>query len=429
MTAPRAWLMAATAASALACLAMGVVALAASPGWAKSRAPSSTDATGLGAASVYWDNPQAGAIGRSGGPPSQPDQSFITGIRQIDRLGVAVDRQYVYWTDGPWIGRANLDGSGVNQQFIRVTPHAAFALAVDDQHLYWVGGGPSIWRANLDGSGVDSQFTTVPGGNLSGVAVDSAFVYWTDRRGMVGRANLDGTGITQSFVAGAGNATGVAVDGRYIYWTQVVGDLSSHGPYGGAIGRANLDGTGANSSFITGASFPWGVTVDYGYIYWANGYTCDYWTIPASSCGGGTIGRANLDGSAVNQSYITADQGVGTGCASNLARCGPYSVALSAPGRVKTRASKETQNSFLYYLLRIAVLRTFVFRLTPIALKGFEYKLDSRPERYEFIRPRADRRFLEPVNTDQLDVLLGYDPAGAGGARVEGQKIRPAFSG
>jgi uncharacterized protein YjbI with pentapeptide repeats len=290
-------------------------------------------ASGFSAGSpyLYWDNPQFGAIGRSGGPPSQPDQSFITGIRQIDRLGVAVDRQYVYWTDGPWIGRANLDGSGVNQQFIRVTPHAAFALAVDDQHLYWVGGGPSIWRANLDGSGVDSQFTTVPGGNLSGVAVDSAFVYWTDRRGMVGRANLDGTGITQSFVAGAGNATGVAVDGRYIYWTQVVGDLSSHGPYGGAIGRANLDGTGANSSFITGASFPWGVTVDYGYIYWANGYTCDYWTIPASSCGGGTIGRANLDGSAVNQSYIIAG-GLGLECGTGAYnRCGPYSVAVSAP--------------------------------------------------------------------------------------------------
>ena len=169
--------------------------------------------------------------------------------------------------------------------------------------------------------------------------------------------------------------------------------------------------------------------VDYGYLYWANGYTCDYYTIPASSCVGGTIGRANLDGSAVNPSYITA--GVfGPGCSTDPeGRCGPYSVALSAPGRVKTRASKETQNSFLYYLLRIAVLRTFVFRLTPIALKGFEYKLDSRPERYEFIRPRADRRFLEPVNTDQLDVLLGYDPAGAGGARVEGQKIRPAFSG
>ena len=284
----------------------------------------------------------------------------------------------------------------------------------------------SIGRANLDGSGVDSQFITVPGGRLSGVALDSSFVYWTDLRGTVERSNLDGTGITQSFVAEAGKASGVAVDGRYIYWTHFYG---TSGPYGGAIGRANLDGTGANPSFITDAFLPWGVKVDYGYLYWANGYTCDYYTIPASSCVGGTIGRANLDGSAVNQSYIIAG-GLGLECGTGAYnRCGPYSVALSAPGRVKTRASKETQNSFLYYLLRIAVLRTFVFRLTPIALKGFEYKLDSRPERYEFIRPRADRRFLEPVNTDQLDVLLGYDPAGAGGARVEGQKIRPAFSG
>jgi len=96
----------------------------------------------------------------------------------------------------------------------------------------------SIGRANLDGSGVDSQFITVPGGRLSGVALDSSFVYWTDLRGTVERANLDGTGITQSFVAEAGKASGVAVDGRYIYWTQIFGTRlagSMAGPSGGPI--------------------------------------------------------------------------------------------------------------------------------------------------------------------------------------------------
>jgi hypothetical protein len=96
----------------------------------------------------------------------------------------------------------------------------------------------SIGRANLDGSGVDSQFITVPGGRLSGVALDSSFVYWTDLRGTVERANLDGTGITQSFVAEAGKASGVAVDGRYIYWTQIFGTRLAGrmaGPSGGPI--------------------------------------------------------------------------------------------------------------------------------------------------------------------------------------------------
>src|ERR1700694_3238307 len=40
--------------------------------------------------------------------------------------------------------------------------------------------------------------------------------------------------------------------------------------------------------------------------------------------------------------------------------------------------------------------------------------------------PGADRRLLEAVLTDLLDVLLGDDPGGAGGGRrVEGHEVRP----
>ena len=68
----------------------------------------------------------------------------------------------------------------------------------------------------------------------------------------------------------------------FVYW---VNQKSS------ALGRANLDGTGVNQSFITGASAPEGVAVDGQYLYWTNH--------------AGTIGRANLDGTGVNQSFIT----------------------------------------------------------------------------------------------------------------------------
>ena len=39
----------------------------------------------------------------------------------------------------------------------------------------------------------------------------------------------------------------------FVYWANQGTD---------AIGRANLDGTGANQSFITDATGPWGVGVD-----------------------------------------------------------------------------------------------------------------------------------------------------------------------
>lgn len=74
-----------------------------------------------------------------------------------------------------------------------------------------------------------------------------------------------------------------AVVPRHVYWTN----------FGtGTIGRLDLDGQNVNQSFITGASDPFGVAVDSGHIYWTN-------------FGTGTIGRALLDGHEVNQSFIT----------------------------------------------------------------------------------------------------------------------------
>ena len=75
----------------------------------------------------------------------------------------------------------------------------------------------------------------------------------------------------------------MAVDGQHIYWTNDAGNT---------IGRANLDGSSPNQSFITGANAPHGVAVDGQYIYWTNG-------------AGNTIGEANLDGSSPNQSFIS----------------------------------------------------------------------------------------------------------------------------
>ena len=128
-------------------------------------------------------------------------------------------------------------------------------MAVDAAHVYWanlVDG--TIGRANLDGTGVNQSFITgaiVP----CGVAVDGAHIYWANAGAgdTIGRANLDGTGVDQGFISGASNPCGVAVDGAHVYWAN---------GGNGTIGRANLNGTGVNQSFIAGASGPCGVAVD-----------------------------------------------------------------------------------------------------------------------------------------------------------------------
>jgi uncharacterized protein YjbI with pentapeptide repeats len=114
----------------------------------------------------------------------------------------------------------------------------------------------------------------------------------------------------------------LAVDYQHIYWTNL---------NAGTIGRANLDGSNVNPNFITGANTnnSWGVAVDDEHIYWAS--TLDQSAFPQ---GLGTIGRANLDGSDPNQSFITADTSVGTGCdQQSPSRCGPGAVAVSVPTR------------------------------------------------------------------------------------------------
>ena len=238
---------------------------------------------------VYWANNGGGTIGRANLDGSGVDQSFITGAGEP--VGVAVDGEHVYWTAGS-IGRANLDGTDVLPNFIT---GAGFpqGVAVDGEHVYWANlTGGTIGRANLDGSGVDQSFIT--GASFPvGVMVDAQHVYWDNLdTDSIGRADLDGSDINQSFIATDDGPFGVAVDGQYVYWTN---------QFAHTIGRANLDGTGANQGFITGAGAPAGVAVDRQHVYWANFLFFD----PRTSA----IGRANLDGTGADQMFITGTEG------------------------------------------------------------------------------------------------------------------------
>jgi Low-density lipoprotein receptor repeat class B len=191
----------------------------------------------------------------------------------------------VYWSNytNDTIGRANLDGTSVNQNFIVGASHPN-GIAVDGGHLYWANqSSNSIAQSSVDGSTVDPSFI---GGATSpnAVAVDAGYVFWANFAGpnTIGRANLDGTAANQNFITGAAAPAGLAVNAAYIYWSNYGADT---------IGRANLDGTGVDQNFITGASLPAGIAVDSAHVYWVNQAT-------------GAIGRANLDGTSVNQNSI-----------------------------------------------------------------------------------------------------------------------------
>jgi hypothetical protein len=253
--------------------------------------------------------------------------------------GITVDDNYVYWTDAATLGavdRAKRDGTGTDTRFIVPSPTGASAtgfaalpptapvcVAVDGAHVYWTTT-LSIGRAKLDGTGVQESFIPLPTARINPdaapvpcLAVDRTHIYWADgATGTIGRANLDGTGVNQDFISlgsGGSGLTCVVVDGAHIYWGIGVSPraLLAGPPFpGGAIGRANLDGTDVNDSFISrpGVPSPVPCADDGVYLYYASGAT------PAAS---NSVGRARLDGTDVQPDFLTSGAGpqTGPGCA------------------------------------------------------------------------------------------------------------------
>ena len=241
---------------------------------------------------IYWGDFQDGAVGRAGNDGTGVNPKFITG--GSGTRAVAVSATHVYWANenSNSIGRANIDGTGVNNSFITGVTDPT-GVAVNGSAIFWSTIGGPIGRADIDGSNKKPNF--IPGPELScGVALDSGHVYWADDAtgspAYIGRASLDGFNVKLDYVTIPGTSfpCGVAVNTANIFWSEP-GFLA---PNGTRIGRANTNtGLGADPSIIGDASAPCGVALDGSHLYWANAAI-------------NTIGRANTDTTAVNQTFI-----------------------------------------------------------------------------------------------------------------------------
>ena len=259
---------------------------------------------------VYWINwnhtTAQGSIGRANLDGTGANQNFITfptGL-EYEPHGVAVDGSHIYWAHGA-IGRANLDGTGVDESFI--TPsHNAFAVAVDGSHVYW-GGSDVVGRADLGGTNV-SDIAGCCTENIQGIAVYNTLVsggghiYYADRSsGEIGRANLDGSQDDPNFIFPAGLGLqpqwliheGVAVNATGIYWPSVNGSAMAIG-HASAFGPP-FDAGNVNMTAILNTGPVYGVAVDDTHIYYG------------TTSG---VGRANLDGLGVEPNLITGGTGV-----------------------------------------------------------------------------------------------------------------------
>jgi hypothetical protein len=123
------------------------------------------------ATALYWIVPELDGIlsvGKDGSNLSQ----IVTG----DPGALAVDTNYLYWTDltANAVYRANKDGSGV---VTLASESAGSAIALDGSNVYW-GGDTMILECAISGcEGIPTTLASNQAG-IAALAVDSTSVYW-----------------------------------------------------------------------------------------------------------------------------------------------------------------------------------------------------------------------------------------------------------
>ncbi len=237
---------------------------------------------------VYWGDYQGGKIGRANLDGTNVEDGFIvTGGHPV---GVAVNSTYIYWTDesAGTIGRAKLDGTAVQPNFI-IGINKPWGVALTPTAILWTSfGGGEIGRANLDGSGTNPGLITGINSPCS-IAVDSGHVYWGSAAltSFIGRASLTGSSPEREWVnLGTYTPCGMATNSANVFFA----DTGSFGP-AHEIGRVNINGTGLDKSMIGEAEGPCGLSVFGSRLFWANNAT-------------DTIGVANTDATGVDEGLI-----------------------------------------------------------------------------------------------------------------------------
>jgi hypothetical protein len=225
---------------------------------------------------VFWTSP-TGAIGRIGNDGTDPRPTLIPG--GAETAPIAVDADHLYYTagedeaGGALIARTDLGGAAGT-----LLPEGALGFtasgigAVDSEHIYWADN-TGIGRAKLDGSDQEPEFIpTAAAPEIGGIAVYNGFVYWTYYNGgfgnLIGRANLSTKAVDETFIelTEEFGPRAIAVDADGIYWVwEGVGGSE------GLIGHVGLGGGSAVLDAIPGIhAVPMALAITGSDLYWIN---------------------------------------------------------------------------------------------------------------------------------------------------------------
>jgi hypothetical protein len=203
----------------------------------------------VNATHVFWANAKEitetnkGTIGRAKLDCTEANQNYLemAGLLEVPH-GLAVTATQIYRTtnvgDNGLIGRTELDGS--NAKFVALEKANPRGIALDATHVYW-GANNAIGKAKLDLTDVDKEFIA-GAGNPKGVAVNASDLFWAANQEVPANPGND----LYRYEAETGELEDLVVDTTDPNGAEVRGVLGISGDGSRLYFAANgdLDGTG-----------------------------------------------------------------------------------------------------------------------------------------------------------------------------------------
>jgi hypothetical protein len=239
---------------------------------------------------LYWLDSEAGAIGRGDLDGENPNPAFITGLPAgVEDL--AVDSEYLYWVDpkAGTVGRARVDGTGTREDDFITGATEPRGVAVDGTYVYWTNAGGddpedprTVGRAKLDGTEVDQDFIVMVLGEdviiPERIAVGEGHIYVTTVNGG-GISRFTPAGVKDDEFTGSEleRKRDITVANGFVYWSAEGTTVEGFpGIYDSAIYRADLDldsilgFPGNKIVYGSGLEDARSLAVNGSNIYWAN---------------------------------------------------------------------------------------------------------------------------------------------------------------
>jgi len=184
-------------------------------------------------------------------------ETVVAGGRDFDAHSPLVgEAAHLVFADRDGVKRVAKTGGAVTN----LAPgQRALALAVDDDHVYWLAtlGGDAVRRVRKSGGEVATLYEAETRTALRGMALDGTHVYWTEQGGVARRVPKTGGEHQVYGVAGSWQAGAIAVSGADVFWSDEV-RLRRAPKGGGAPEALLLSHTGIRDLQVAGAALYWG---------------------------------------------------------------------------------------------------------------------------------------------------------------------------